>query len=696
MTAAQYLTGLALLAVVAGCVARIAFVLRRLILPAWSHAPARLAEVVIGITTLVVVSEVLGTIDMFRRWPLVLTLVAAAAATFLGPHRRSSSPLTAGEPPLVGREVREAQHGSSRALSGGTLAVICLMLIPWFYTTLNVVHHGIREFDSLTYHLPFAARFVQDASLTGIQFIGNPPVSFYPMNSELVHAVGMLLMRRDLLSVVMNFAWLGLTLLAAWCIGRPNGVKLQTTAAAAFVASIQLIAFSQGGTAKNDIAALALLLTALGIWANSDESSAVLALVALAGGLAIGTRLNYWAPVLALAFATSLRRPRGQRRTAGAWWLVGIFVGGGFWYLRNLARVGNPFPWIGVKLAGVVNLPSTSGPVDCGTRSVAHYATNPSFVSAHLVPQLSPFLGRLWPVLLVLMLAGIGLGLAARAGSTEQTVAFVALVTGMVYLFTPATAGGFEGSCFGFNLRFLAPALMLGILVLPLWLGRRGRHSGAVLICAGVGVLFDAHIPVTAAPILGAACVAALGCALIAAPRHYFTRRAIVLATMIAGAVIVAGGWELQRVYFRNRYVQPRLQQPVDAVYAALPHKTHMRIAVDGFSETFPLYGVDLTNYVVLPAEQHGARFNSYQSCAPWIAALERGRFTYVVTAEQGSRLPPTASWTRRYPGSSEVRASPRGLIRAGKPWQWEIFALPRPATLNPTTACASRANVHP
>ena len=64
-----------------------------------------------------------------------------------------------------------------------------LALIPWVRGTLNALRGGIREWDTLQYHMPAAARFVQDGSVTRLHYFGNAPVSFYPMNSELVHAI---------------------------------------------------------------------------------------------------------------------------------------------------------------------------------------------------------------------------------------------------------------------------------------------------------------------------------------------------------------------------------------------------------------------------------------------------------------------------------------------------------------------------
>ena len=89
----------ALLAVTLGSLAVAAYALRRLLLPAWSGAPARLAEAVLGIAVLVVVSELAGSVDAFRRWTLVPALVVVAAAAAAVGWRRQSA---ASQAPPVG------------------------------------------------------------------------------------------------------------------------------------------------------------------------------------------------------------------------------------------------------------------------------------------------------------------------------------------------------------------------------------------------------------------------------------------------------------------------------------------------------------------------------------------------------------------------------------------------------------------
>ena len=80
-------------------------------------------------------------------------------------------------------------------------------------------------FDTLWYHGPFAARIAEEGSVWGMHFTDPLYLNwFYPENSELHHGAGIALFGRDLFSPLVNFGWLGVALLAAWCIGRPYGV----------------------------------------------------------------------------------------------------------------------------------------------------------------------------------------------------------------------------------------------------------------------------------------------------------------------------------------------------------------------------------------------------------------------------------------------------------------------------------------
>ena len=104
------------------------------------------------------------------------------------------------------------------------VGVIALVFGHWALTTKHALDRGIFNFDSLWYHLPFAAEMAQSHSVTGMHHVDTVFTNwFYPQNSELLHADGMLLTGRDTLSLFLNYGWLAVAFLAAWCIGRPYG-----------------------------------------------------------------------------------------------------------------------------------------------------------------------------------------------------------------------------------------------------------------------------------------------------------------------------------------------------------------------------------------------------------------------------------------------------------------------------------------
>jgi hypothetical protein len=487
---------------------------------------------------------------------------------------------------------------------------------------------------------------------------------------------------------------LGLALLAAWCIGRPAGVAPATMAATALVASLPVMASSQAGTAKNDIVALALLLAAVALLVNGRGSRAALIVAALAAGLAAGTRLNLWAPAIALGAVVVIAGWNGSRRAAAGWWLVGVIAGSGLWYVRNLVETGNPLPWFGVKIAGLVTLHSTTAPADCGQASVADFASNPSFVRTHLLPQLPGALGMRWWLVLSLGAVGIGAGLLSRRTPMGRGLAAVALVSGVAYLLTPTTAGGAEARCFAFNTRFAVPALALGLIVLPLVLSRMRVHPLVGVLAFLLTVLltgdlnrhtfFDAR-PMLATILLISGVTAAALLRWRALPRSVLAGALVVLVA-VGGALL----WREQDSYLRARYTQPQLYQPVEGVYTVLRRVSHARVALRGFSEQYPLYGLDASNRVDLPAARVEARFAPYKTCPSWLLALSTGGYNYVVTARQGERESPAAEWTRRYPGAQQVLAAGPGTERKGNQWRWQLFRLVPDRPVDLQTACHS------
>ena len=275
-----------------------------------------------------------------------------------------------------------------------------------------------------------------------------------------------------------------------------------------------------------------------------------------------------------------------------------------------------------------------------------------------------------------------------------RALALVALARGVAYLFTPGTAGGVDADCFAFNTRFAVPAIDLGLIVLVLVLAH--LRLGPLVALTALVIAFVLNIGMsfaaTAVALLVATLVVITSFGALALGRT--VPRAVVTGVVaLAVAVAAVVGWYEQRAYLREPYMLTGFDEPIDRVEAVLAHVHHARIAVRGLSEVYPLFGVDLSNRVELPAVRvTRTRFAPYSSCPSWLLALKRGRYECVVTAQQSDREPPAASWTRRYPGARQLLVPTPRTVRYGKPWRWQVFKLTPGRPLDPRAACAGVA----
>jgi hypothetical protein len=244
-------------------------------------------EAVTAIALLIWLGEILGTLCFFYAWTLVASslLVAAVVAWRIRPSLLEQPPLPGGgtdlgDHPEEAAPAAPTAGGSSKSVTGPagpgalawviTVGVIALVFAHWGLTTKDALDRGIFNFDSLWYHMPFAADMVQSHSVAGLHYTETVFTNWlYPQNSELLHATGILLTQRDTLSLFLNFGFLALSFLAAWCIGRPYGRGHLTVVAAAIVLECHTLVVREPGAAKNDLVAAALLLAAAAILVNA-------------------------------------------------------------------------------------------------------------------------------------------------------------------------------------------------------------------------------------------------------------------------------------------------------------------------------------------------------------------------------------------------------------------------------------------
>jgi len=516
---------------------------------------------------------------------------------------------------------------------------------------------GMTGFDSTWYHGPFAAGFFQSGDTWSLHFIAPQFLAwFYPANSEIFHAVGMVAFGRDLLSPLLNLGWFVGCLFAAWCIGRPYRVAPVSLALGAIALSVPALS-DQAGEARNDIVGIFFLLAAVAVAVNALAActdrrlpTGSLIVVGLAAGLAAGTKLNFLLPAAALVVGMAVIAPKGWRWRALAAAGLPALAGGGYWYLRNLVHTGNPLPW--VHHMGPISLPAPAqGLGGREAHSVFGYLTDGSIWSDWFLPGLHHGLGFFWPLLGALALAGLLLCLGRGASPLLRVVGLSGLAVVLAWLIAPTSASGPDGMPRGFEsgLRYLAPALILGLALLPstpplrqrLCDWSRGTTTPADGPKTGLYLPFSAH------------------------------RRVVV--GLLALAVVVAG-YPVQRHYLENRYSNPEFTTPgLNAAFKWSRSVSGARIATTS-TRQYPLYGTDLSNhvqYVGLPTPHGG--FLAPSTCRAWRQLLNAGHYDYVVTTrdriEPGkSPYPVTAHWTEASDVKVILRKPPTAVFQLAGP----------------------------
>ncbi len=363
--------------------------LRVYYLAQFSGPVARLAEIVSTLSLLLVVAIVLGITALLTINGLIASSITVSLVAFLIMRRTV---------PGVSHVVRTT-GGLVRARvtpRWGLIAVagaVALVVAQWLIAAQTALNAGMYNIDTLWYHMPFAAGFAQTGSILHLHYTqADPLIAFYPANSELLHAIGILAFKSDALSPCINLGWLGVALLAGWCIGRPWGLGPVGLCAVCVVAAVPVIANSQPGQATNDFAALAMLLAAIAFLTNSAGDRRAIVLASLAAGFAAGTKTSFALPAV-LVVGVGLFFTEGRRTSLLAVCLTALLVTGGYWYIRNAVASGNP---TGVAHFGIgpVSLPAAVSPYEQAIHdSLLGHIGDPELLWRRIDRVLAPFWG---------------------------------------------------------------------------------------------------------------------------------------------------------------------------------------------------------------------------------------------------------------------------------------------------------------
>ncbi len=665
MTVGGFCIATVRLAAIVGPAWVIGHVLRTRLLGA-SGASAALAEIVLVLSVLLVGAELLGIVSLLRFAALVGLFVVGAVVALIWDRGRPAEP---GAEPVAGEEGRESTRPPGRIRFGGCYAVLAVVVVAaqWCLGTANSLGAGMLNFDTLWYHMPFAAGFAQTGSITGIHFTqADPYVAYYPANSELFHALGIVALRNDFLSPAINLMWLAIALLAAWSIGARWRVQPLTLLAGALILSLPVMSLTQAGEARNDVAGLAMLLAAIALVADAEESGSKLAVAGLALGIAVGTKYTFVIPAAVIVAGITLRAARGERARALGLLAAPLVLTGGYWYVRALVVIGNP---LGLRMhLGPVTLPGPVSPLASSQQqTVASEIGHLSLWASRFAPALYHTLGPLFPLILIAYVAAVIGGLAVASDPTVRILAIAAALAGVSYLFFPtgATQIAEHTNLFEANLRYAAPALMLGALLIPIVVRVRVPRALPILGPALLIALFASQFETglwpsqTARHIVFIAAIAALAAVATAcrpARRLRGRRLAIVLVSLLALAA--AGTFVVQRHYFDRRYLLGDADIPgLGAIYRWAQGVSHVRIAVYGSLAQYPLYGARDTNVVdYLGVRTGGGGYRPIATCSGWRTAISRGDYQYVALTPAPAPSPSIpVAWTQQDPGLSLV-----------------------------------------
>ncbi|HEX4730391.1 MAG TPA: hypothetical protein VH299_03935 [Solirubrobacterales bacterium] len=712
----SYVLGAAQLVVLAAGFGFAAYLLRSRLLSGWRGAPARLVECVVAVGLLTVVSEVLGTFGLLYAGALLAAAVLVALAARFVPGGSGG-----------GQTARGADLGVLASLVA--IAVVAIVVFDWAVTAKHAVDSGIFNFDSLWYHMPFSADIAQSHSTTGMHHVETVFVNwFYPQNSELLHAVGILMIGRDTLSLFINFGWLAVAFLAAYCVGRPYGRGIPAVIAAAILVGCHTLVVREPGAAKNDLMAAALLLAGLAILIEawnaypSDafaESSGIrdkvrtregaalygwpLAAAGLAVGLAAGTKVTALALAGALSVAMLVLAPAGKRWRAAGWWFVPALIGGGYWYLRNLIVAGNPLPEV-TKL-GPISLPHPERLQEGRPNfAISHYATDTGVWRHYFAPGLHSAFGALWPVVLVGAVAACLLAIFCGRDKLVRWLGGVALFGLIAYLFTPLGAAGAEGEPVGFaiNVRFVIPALLAALVLVPLprFLDAPKRQWGLIAVLVVVYLITDRpdqalHDKARVFALAFVIVFVAVPALVWLARRDGLSGRLVAASLAALALATIALGYPVERHYLNHRFANTSAATSIpgmslDKAYAWARGVRDSRIGLAGTTAGFAgygFYGPDLSNHVVYLGEAgpHGA-YNAIPTCEGFRAAVNSEELDYLVTSpflnfiHSSKPIPsPEARWLR---GSGGVKP----LFREGPVTVWQVTG-PLKTTCTPADA---------
>lgn len=366
-----------------------------------------LAVYAIGFAEIVVVSLLLSPGHWLTRTALFWTVVViAAAASFV--WRMVGAP----RPPSFLPAIRSL----GEALSDPLVAILAVALLGAFaYVAALIVGTPPNDYDVLWYHLARAAFWKQQHAVAYIPHANDARLDGFPPNAEIGDAFTMILGRSEAYAGFVQLSSLGAAVIAIGGIARRVGFSPRQALFGALLFATLPVVILQSSTSLNDLVFAAFL--AIAAYFLFEWSPASLGLVALAVGLAIGTKITALLGLPVLALLGAFLYPRRRWLALVGVGLAGIVLGAP-WYVLNLIKTHH----LDGKLANPKSAATvTKGDTYSAAGTVAHFLRL-------LVDAVDPSgaVGR--DRFLYLVAAGVVLALGVRARKRLGTVGLVAAV----------------------------------------------------------------------------------------------------------------------------------------------------------------------------------------------------------------------------------------------------------------------------
>jgi len=528
-----------------------------------------------------------------------------------------------------------------RPLNTVESSTIFVLLLTFFLGIFQTIYHPSSGFDSLAYHLPVMANWIQQGNLWGFAEIGH--VGMYPSHFEL-------------LSVLFFFPWesslmIGFPSILAWVYaGMALYVFSRLCGAGATVSLLGAALFlllpdfqQRLVSIQPDIALVALWLCfamALIRWAgNRHLLDFCFGLLSL--GLLLGMKLSASLHLILLIIPVGFFlwrtvgsknvSPENSRRWVASILILSFFLAGS-WYVRNLVQTGNPTGLVQVEIAGKVIFEGTLARSELVRGSLMRVfqpesQTDWGVLGAVLWKGFGP------AGLALLLLAVVGLFLKPAPGSLPRWLLSV-LLMGELVLYWTAPFSADNGSHDFTITPWLITGLRYGYLVLALLSvlavrgiqknSRWGNWFGLILV-VGCGLWLVKSIVFISPAVLWICIVLAL---LVSFALNWKETPSFRVVVISFGSGVLALGMISVLLFPVHMAQREKLYGPVSRFLE--DQNDNRAVAVINSQELIRYAGKDWTRpvSVVLPDE----------NCSPgqWLTDLQSQGFGWIVLGTAG------------------------------------------------------------